>query len=63
MNLEIMLKRAEEIEAAIVNAAGQLNALNGHKAEVAHWIEQFKAAVEEPKGKDEVDSGKKAPVK
>lgn len=41
MNLEVLLKRAEEIEAAIVNMASQLNALHGHKAETQHWIKQL----------------------
>ena len=44
MNLETMLQRAQEIETAIVNMAGQLNALHGHKAETAHWIKQLQEA-------------------
>lgn len=44
MNLEMLLARAQEIESAIVNMASQLNALHGHKAETAHWIERLKAA-------------------
>ncbi len=41
MNLEALLKRAEEIEAAIVNMAHQLNILQGHKGETQHWIKQL----------------------
>jgi hypothetical protein len=41
MNLEIFKSRLQEIDAAIVNVSNQLNALQGHKAEVAHWISQF----------------------
>ena len=43
MNLEMLLNRAKEIDAAIVNVNNQLNALHGHKAETLHWIEQLKS--------------------
>ena len=53
MNLEALLKRADEIEAAIVNMSNQYQALLGHKAEVAYWIEQLRA--EKPLVADEVE--------
>lgn len=40
MNLEQLLARAQEIESAIMNATAQLAALQGHKAETAHWIQK-----------------------
>lgn len=43
MNLEILQARAREIDTAITNSSAQLNALQGHKAEVAHWIIQEEA--------------------
>lgn len=45
MNLEVLLQRAQEIEQTILSMTGQLNALHGHKTEVAHWIEQLKNPV------------------
>ncbi len=48
MNLELLLARAEEIENAILQATNQLNALYGHKAETAHWIQKAKEATPEP---------------
>lgn len=47
MNLELLLTRAQEIEAAIFNAAAQLNALHGHKAETSHWIQILQAPTDE----------------
>lgn len=41
MNLEQLLGRAQEIETAIIQAGAQLNALHGHKAETAHWIQKL----------------------
>lgn len=41
MNLEQLLVRSQEIETAIINASAQLNALHGHKAETAHWIQKL----------------------
>lgn len=46
MNLDIMLGRIKEIEAAIVNTTNQLNALFGHKNETNHWISQLQAEKE-----------------
>lgn len=43
MNLEMLLNRIKEIDAAIVNVTNQLNALHGHKAETAHWVEQMQS--------------------
>lgn len=43
MNLMTLLARAEEIAATIINITAQLNALHGHKAETAHWIQQLQA--------------------
>lgn len=48
MNLEELLARAEEIESAIVNAAGQLNALHGHKVEIQHWISRLQIPADAP---------------
>lgn len=44
MNLEILLARAQEIDNAILNMNNQLIALQGHKAETAHWIAQMQSA-------------------
>lgn len=41
MNLEVMLQRLQEIEAAIVNVANQYQVLVGHKTEAQHWISEF----------------------
>ncbi len=43
MNLEQILGRAQEIEVAIINMTAQLNALHGHKAEMAHWIQKLQS--------------------
>ncbi len=47
MNLEILSARIKEIDVAINNASAQLNALQGHKAETQHWINQLQAQVNE----------------
>jgi hypothetical protein len=47
MNLEQLLARAQEIDAAILNTTSQLNALHGHKAETMHWIQRAQDAVQE----------------
>lgn len=55
MNLEKLLKRAEEIDQAIINVVDQHKALIGHKTEVNFWLEQLKSAasvVEESKSVD-----------
>ncbi len=41
MNLQTLLARAQEIEAAIIQTTAQLSALHGHKTEVAHWIQKI----------------------
>lgn len=41
MDIQDLLARAQEIEAAIASTTAQLAALQGHKAEVAHWISQL----------------------
>lgn len=46
MNLEQLLSRAQEIEAAIVNMGAQLSALHGHKAETLHWIQRLQEAAQ-----------------
>ena len=48
MNLQDMLARAQEIEVAIINMTAQLNALHGHKAETAHWIQKIQFPEEKP---------------
>lgn len=58
MNLEILLARAQEIETAILNMTSQLNALHGHKAETAHWIEQLKCQSDANQVEIPVDSSK-----
>jgi hypothetical protein len=56
MNLEQMLARAQEIENAIINMTSQLNALHGHKTEVAHWITQLQAPQEPAANETQVES-------
>lgn len=46
MNLELLLARVQEIEAAIINTTNQLNALAGHKTEAMHWLTEFQKAAE-----------------
>lgn len=52
MNLDKLLERAKEIEVAIVNTSAQLNALQGHKTEVTHWIQSMQEA---PKVEDSTE--------
>lgn len=47
MNLEILTARAQEIDNAIATTVNQMNALQGHKAEIAHWISQLPAVCDE----------------
>ncbi len=55
MNLEQLLARSQEIENAIINMTTQLNALHGHKTEVAHWITQLKAPQEPAANETQVE--------
>lgn len=57
MNLEVLLQRSKEIDAAIANMATQLNALHGHKAEADYWISQLQSENE-----TKVDSNEDNPV-
>ena len=54
MKLEVLEARLQEIELAIVNTSNQLNALNGHKAEAQHWLDELKKAAEETKVEEPV---------
>jgi hypothetical protein len=47
MTIEELLKRAQEIEAAIINMTSQLSVLHGHKNETAYWIQQLQAKQDE----------------
>ena len=47
MDLQKFLSRAQEIEVAILNVTAQLNSLQGHKAETAHWVQQLQGKEDE----------------
>jgi hypothetical protein len=53
MNLEILQKRAEEIQNAMAGVLEQYKALLGHQAEVQYWITQLNEKKDEPVAPEE----------
>ncbi len=51
MDLNVFLKRLQEIEQAIVSTANQYQALIGHKTEIQHWIGQLQNPPQENENK------------
>lgn len=55
MDLQQLLARAQEIEVAVINMTSQLNALHGHKTEIAHWIQQVQLKEDETQVEPQVE--------
>ena len=62
MDLDSLLARLKEIDAAIVTTGGQSHMLQGHKAEVSHWIDRMSQAQSENKVEEPVANPDELPV-